>query len=381
MISNLVQLFIFVTSTVVLFSHEVDISAKATCPCSEEKLCQRITKEAEKEVLVWSTSTAVWRHYNWSVVTTVAVFRDWDNELMCFAHSKGVKVVLLALFNVNDSSNASKREEWVDGLLTKAIAGHADGVNIDIEGPVSKGSKEVTLLNELTAAVYKAFKEKLPGSQVTFDVAWSPDCIDGRCYDVVELSKSVDFFAVMAYDEMSQIFGPQCTAYANSPMNKTKSGVSKYLKLGIPPGKLVLGLPWYGYDYPCIDFTGLDTCHIKKVPFRGANCSDAAGKQISYSTINDLLLTRTESGRKWDEGSQSPYFDYVDMTNQKHQVWYDDPQSLAIKLQFAVQAGLKGAAIWNSDLLDYSALKRSVAQTKDMWVTLGSVKGAKLIHR
>ena len=59
---------------------------------------------------------------------------------------------------------------------------------------------------------------------MTFDVAWSPDCIDGRCYDVVTLSKSVDFLAVMTYDEMSQIFGPECTAYANSPFNMTKSG-------------------------------------------------------------------------------------------------------------------------------------------------------------
>lgn len=63
----------------------------------------------------------------------------------------------------------SKRRDWVDNLLTKAIAGHADGVNIDIEGPVKKGSKQVLLLNELTAEVYSAFKEKLPGSQVNGD--------------------------------------------------------------------------------------------------------------------------------------------------------------------------------------------------------------------
>jgi hypothetical protein len=79
---------------------------------------------------------------------------------------QGVKVVLVGFFNINDLSNASKREEWVDSLLTKAIDGHADGINVDIEGPVSKGSKEVTLLNQLTADVYKTFKEKLPGSQV-----------------------------------------------------------------------------------------------------------------------------------------------------------------------------------------------------------------------
>ena len=109
----------------------------------------------------------------------------------------------------------------------------------------------------------------------------------------------------------------------------------------------------------------------------GANCSDAAGTQISYSTINDLLLTRTDTGRKWDVDSQSPYFDYIDASNRKHQVWYDDPPSLLVKLQYAVEAGLKGAAIWNSDLLDYSTLKRSVAQTKDMWITLASVKEIK----
>lgn len=152
--------------------------------------------------------------------------------------------------------------------------------------------------------------------------------------------------------------------------------MGRYLALGIPPEKLVLGLPWYGYDYSCIATTGVDTCHIKRVPYQGANCSDAAGKQIPYSTINDLLLSRSESGRNWDERSKSPYFDYIDAANQKHQVWYDDPQSLGIKLQYAVEVGLKGAAVWNSDLLDYSSLKRSVTQTRDMWITLAKVKQA-----
>ncbi len=29
-------------------------------------------------------------------------------------------------------------------------------------------------------------------------------------------------------------------------------GLEQFLQLGIPPSKLVLGLAWYGYDYPCI---------------------------------------------------------------------------------------------------------------------------------
>lgn len=64
---------------------------------------------------------------------------------------------------------------------------------------------------------------------MSFDVAWSPDCIDGRCYDAEALSKVVDFLVVMAYDEQSQIRG-DCVAKANSPLKQTKAGKT-YFKL------------------------------------------------------------------------------------------------------------------------------------------------------
>lgn len=35
-----------------------------------------------------------WKSYNWSMVTTVATFGKYDPELMCYAHSKGARVVL-----------------------------------------------------------------------------------------------------------------------------------------------------------------------------------------------------------------------------------------------------------------------------------------------
>ena len=68
-------------------------SPSESCPCSDKSLCERVTKPVEKEVLVFSTSSLVWKHYDWSTVTTVAVFRKWDDELMCFAHSKVSKRV------------------------------------------------------------------------------------------------------------------------------------------------------------------------------------------------------------------------------------------------------------------------------------------------
>ena len=115
---------------------------------------------------------------------------------------------------------------------------------------------------------------------------------------------------------------------------------------------------------------------------RGCNCTDAAGREFPYSkvvcmdfslflnfyfwqypsflTIMLILLIRqvvqwlalAEKGRKWDEESSTPMFEYRWLHNQfsnynllhfikdflregsqDFQVWYDDPQSLAIKYQ------------------------------------------------
>ncbi len=31
-------------------------------------------------------------------------------------------------------------------------------------------------------------------------------------------------------------------------------GLQLFAGLGIPPYKMVLGVPWYGYDYPCVKY-------------------------------------------------------------------------------------------------------------------------------
>ena len=144
-------------------------------------------------------------------------------------------------------------------------------------------------------------------------------------------------------------------------------GLQKYLDLEIPSEKLVLGLPWYGYDYPCETLDSSDVCSIKSVPFRGVNCSDAAGTQVEYAQLNDLMISRSYTGQRWSQAYQSPYFNYYDTVGGVHQVWYDNPDSLAKKYVISSDKKLRGIAIWNSDLLDYGDLTRSKQQTKLMW--------------
>ncbi|XP_015766784.1 PREDICTED: di-N-acetylchitobiase-like [Acropora digitifera] len=344
-------------------------SVVGKCPCEDEALCEPISRPPGREFFMFSSKPNVWKKYDWAKVTTIALFRPWDDELMCEAHKKGVRVVLAANFPTEKLGSKELRTKWIKNLTKEALARHADGVNIDIESPIPKRSREVTLLTKLVNETKIAFQSVIKNAQVSFDVAWSPDCVDGRCYDALALSKVVDFLVVMAYDEQSQIKTGECIAKANSPLNQTKYAVGEYLDLGIEPAKLVLGLPWYGYDYPCVDVIN-GVCFIKKVPFRGVNCSDAAGRQAEYGEIQDLAISRALFNPQFDEESTSYFFDYEDTVGGMHQVWFDDVGSLKPKYEFAANRGLNGVAIWNVDLLDYSDSPRAKLQTKNMWDSL-----------
>lgn len=49
-------------------------------------------------------------------------------------------------------------------------------------------------------------------TQVSFDVAWSANGIDGRYYEYKKIAAYSDVIFIMAYDEQSQILNGPCTA-------------------------------------------------------------------------------------------------------------------------------------------------------------------------
>lgn len=52
-------------------------------------------------------------------------------------------------------------------------------------------------------------------------------------------------------------------------------------------------------------------CPIKLVPFRGVNCSDAAGHEIEYHLIQDTLDNNESlTGRMWDSSVSTPWYNY-----------------------------------------------------------------------
>ncbi|XP_047442096.1 di-N-acetylchitobiase isoform X1 [Mugil cephalus] len=352
----------------VFLSSLLVICRSTTCPCERPELCQQIREERDFEVFVFDVGGKTWKSYNWSMVTTVATFGKYDAELMCYAHSKGARVVQKGDVRLASIVDQDNRTAWITDKVSLAKSQFMDGINIDIEQAVEEGSPEYHALTALVKETTEAFHREIPGSQVSFDVAWSPKCIDKRCYDYVAIAESCDLLFVMSYDEQSQILG-DCIAMANAPVLQTLNAYDLYLDLNIDPKKLVMGVPWYGYDYPCVNLSQEGICSIAKVPFRGAPCSDAAGKQKTYKWIMKQVNSSL-SGRLWDDKQQAPYFNYKDQKGQIHQVWYDDPHSICLKAATVKSKGLMGIGMWNGNILDYSDEPVAREQTSRMWNAL-----------
>jgi len=317
----------------------MQLQSMPNCTCDDPKLCRPLYRPAgspgparDREVFGFVSSSADYQHYDWSQVSTVA----WGSSdaLICEAHAHGARVVMSA--PVDGSGDFPKtqanRDAWVESTLKAAVAGGYDGITFDFESPIaaddhSKMGLYLALINQTSIRFHAA----IPGSQVSVCVAWSPDDIDGRAYDYVGLSAASDLLYLMVYDTRSQIYG-QCIASANAPSGIVQRAIQRYTDIGIAPSKMVLGLPWYGYDYPCqADMADplSPFCPIAPIPFRGVNCSDAAGSERAYADLMRQLQQHNGSttGRRWDAGMQTPYFNYRSTKGTLHQVGTRAPAS------------------------------------------------------
>lgn len=335
------------------------------CPCADSSLCLPIAGSplAEREIFgfIGGNGSTI----DWSRVTTVAWAAPDDYALMCRAHAMGARVILSAPKpELVLTSNSTARAEWVSTAVAAVTASYHDGIVFDWESPCRVGSPMQYWYGVLIGETRAALRSVHAGYQVSTCVAWSPDNIDGRGYNVGAFSRSSDALYVMDYDTRSQVIDA-CIAGANAPFGGTVRGISRFLDLGVPASQLILGVPWYGYRYPCLEGTTPDArfCPIKEVPFRGVNCSDAAGSEVGYKEILVRLRTmNATTNPSWDSNQGAPYFNSLETIQERSsetldhsgrasptgtaigvvQYWYDDAQSLAPKYAYARSVGLRG---------------------------------------
>ena len=150
--------------------------------------------------------------------------------------------------------------------------------------------------------------------------------------------------------------------------------------------KLVLGMPWYGYVYPCLNAKNLnfgEVCQTPVTPFRGVNCSDAAGGQVIFSDIMKMVrnssvirtpvVTNTDMSEK-DVGSYATFnlkWEDEKWNTEYRKFYFDNPATLSEKYAAAKDLNLRGIAIWSVDMI-YVSSSESERDAKEMWEAFGS---------
>ena len=231
--------------------------------------------------------------------------------------------------------------------------------------------------NILIAEATEYFHANMPGSQTSVCVAWESYLVDGRQYDYYNLSQNVDLMYIMDYDTQSQNWQHQCLAAANAPYQGTQRGIESYLNLGIDANKLILGTPWYGYNYTC-DMDEMESIKSKYCPipfdtFRGVNCSDAAGNEKTFGIINALIdegLNITEI--RWDKSMSAPFFNYMNGTKQVYQVWFDNADSLSLKYKYARDMNIRGTGPFEFTQLYNRFNDNEMMRAKEVWSAFDS---------
>ncbi|MGG3478121.1 glycoside hydrolase family 18 protein [Peribacillus frigoritolerans] len=151
----------------------------------------------------------------------------------------------------------------------------------------------------------------------------------GRWYEAHDYKahgEIVDFVIIMTY-EWGYSGGPPM---AVSPIGPVRD-VLEYAVTDIPSNKILMGQNLYGYDWT--------------LPFVQGSTAKAVSPQqaIQIAADNDVSI-------EYDETAQAPHFNYTDIEDRQHEVWFEDARSIQAKFDLLKELNLRGMSYWKLGL-------------------------------
>lgn len=217
-------------------------------------------------------------------------------------------------------ASAELRERLIGNILSELEAKQYYGVNMDIEyiAPTDRESYN-SFLEETAERLHE--NGYIIMTAVAPKVSADQQGILYEAHDYAAQGRIADYIIVMTY-EWGYTFGPPL---AVSPINEVRR-VLDYAVTEIPPEKLLMGMPNYGYDWTLPFMRGTAA--------RSVGLSEAVQLAINYGVEI-----------QYDEAAQAPFFYYTD-NGMQHVVWFDDPRSIAAKYRLVDEYGLAGVSWW-----------------------------------
>lgn len=236
-----------------------------------------------------------------------------------FARSHGIKLVpIVSNGNFNQgvahalASDGTRQTQLMDGLQWLVNNYGYDGVNIDFE---NVAASDRALFSAMMTNIYARLHPL--GKLVT--IALPPKTSEtfggwAGAFDYAGIAPNVDLALIMAYDQhySGGPAGPIAdVAWVNDVVNFATSAV--------PPAKVLLGVPFYGYNW---------------------NLYGGGARAMAYS---DVVTTVFANGGQvqMDQAAQSPFFSY-----QGHRIWFENSTSLRAKINLVATHGLAGWGGW-----------------------------------
>ena len=260
--------------------------------------------------------------------------------------------IVVTQFNNQDIQNFLSSEAAQKRFLTSLdsilLAYPVQGINLDIEYSGSNAANLRPMLSNFVSLVRQHLDEKYRHVNLSIDM-YAGAAQDGQIWDVAAIAKNVDYVIVMAYDfhqRSSPQAGPVAPLFGDATRSKN---INHYLKNFLdlmPREKILLGIPFYGYGWQ----TDSRDPKANTYPESGFTVSYKKAKELLAIAAGDLTSSDSWKGvsaikRNYDEDALSPFVSYM-QDGDTYTIYYEDPSSIAYKLEYARQLDLAGVAIW-----------------------------------
>ncbi len=236
--------------------------------------------------------------------------------------------------------DAAAQKRMLDALLHACKEYGYVGIQFDFENVRWTDRDGLSELVKVSAAAFH--KEGLqlsiatvpnapggPGSETQFS-AWLYENWRGA-YDLKAIGEAVDLVCLMTYDENTQwtVPGPV------SGWNWVLANVEYALRV-VPPQKLSLGIPLYGYHW----FAGMPVKDASEIGYK----ANPTAKYISYPDAMDLA--RTYGAKvEWDAADRTVWC-YINRGDMREWIFFTDARTFKERYELVRDRGLQGFCSW-----------------------------------
>lgn len=279
---------------------------------------------------------------------------DKVQKVLTMAKKRGKKVgISIAAFDdevlTGVPADVGKQQTLIGEIMGLMAEYGFNHINIDFEYfPKTEDKEFGQNFNIFLDNLRRAIKQKNDNIVLSVDI-YPKAVIRNTPYKVREMSAIADQTILMAYDFfniLSENSGPVAPLKTN---NEKEYSITQTLQayIGkIEMNKLTLGIPLYGYEWQTVD----DQPRSSTVP--------RTGQTASYRRVKELIADK-DLTVNWDATASSPWLWY-ETDGELHQIYFENMESLKLKIQLAEQLHLGGIAFWalgyegnNKEIWDY----------------------------